>query len=414
MAALAAVWVIAGTRTDRMYGDTLNSRLATAYALVHEHTFVIARPGERTTNPFADFTVDKVQFGDAIVSSKPPLLPLMMAAEYALMRAALGWDLGNPADVGRIAWVMTVTLVGAPFVAIVWSLVWTVRRIASGIAPPVFTGAAVLISTHASAYAVIFNNHVPAAAGVTVCFASACALHGRDSAGPRWLYLAFGLGAGIAATVDVPVAIFPALLGLALARDHLRPLIVWAMPVALFLLAVQTVALALATGSPLPAQLHADAYLYESSYWRNPLGIDAINDPFPAYLFHITFGRAGVFSLFPITLLAIPGALLARRAGSAASSIAWCGAAGAAVLALYYAWTTNNYGGSAFGFRWFIVLGPVFLLMSAPFLGRLQRPWHWIVPAALLAVSAHSAYTCVREPWQPNREWTVRLFGPSI
>jgi len=60
------------------------------------------------------------------------------------------------------------------------------------------------------------------------------------------------------------------------------------------------------------------------------------------------------------------------------------------------------------------VLGPVFLILSTPFVARFSKPWHWILPVLLLAVSAYSTYTCARDPWQTNQEWTVRLFGPRL
>ena len=48
-----------------------------------------------------------------------------------------------------------------------------------------------------------------------------------------------------------------------------------------------------------------DEYLYEGSIWKTPLDLDAFNEhpePYATYLFHMTLGHHGVFSLTPIFL----------------------------------------------------------------------------------------------------------------
>ncbi len=64
----------------------------------------------------------------------------------------------------------------------------------------------------------------------------------------------------------------------------------------------------------------SDAYLWEGSIWQTPLELDAFNktpEPYWVYLWHITFGHHGVFSLTPIYLLSVWGGmkLLAGGAG---------------------------------------------------------------------------------------------------
>ena len=55
-----------------------------------------------------------------------------------------------------------------------------------------------------------------------------------------------------------------------------------------------------------------DEYLYEGSLWKTPLELDAFNEhpePYAIYLFHMTFGHHGVFSLTPIFLFSALGAV---------------------------------------------------------------------------------------------------------
>ena len=414
LAALAALWILAATSPPRSYGDTLFSRLATVYALAHEGSFAIALPGEPSSNPFVERTVDKVEIRGRTLSSKPPVLPLLMTAEYTALRAIAGWSLDEPGDLSRITRVMTLSIVGVPFVVLVWMLTRSVQWLGVAAGPAAFLALASIFGTQAGAYATVFNNHVPAAAAVMVCFYLAIRLVLDSAAARPRTFLGFGAAAGLAANVDVPVAVFPVLLGLALAPRFLKPLLIWSLPAAGLFIIAQCIVLFISTGSPLPVQLHPNAYLFENSHWRNPLGVDALNDPSAVYLFHITLGRVGIFSLFPITLLAVPGVVRWMKRTSANASIALCGVTGSITLAAYYVLSTNNYGGSAFGFRWFIVLGPVLLLMAAPALRDFRGGWRWVFVVALFGVSCVSMVQCYARPWESNREWTTRVFGPSL
>lgn len=410
---VAVAWVLIGTKPERSYGDTLFSRLATIHSL-HEYgrwpIKDLAMP--EFVNPFEPRTIDKVEVDGRILSSKPPLLPILMMSELVALEPITGWLLDNPEDPKAAAWVMSVTWSGVPFVILTLSLWLIARRATPGrIAAPAFLALA-LAGTHAAAYATVFNNHVIAAACVAVCFWLALRLHERPV---KAEFILFGLCAGLGAATDIPTAIFPACLGLWLARTRLRALILFAVPAAALPLAIQTVALIAATGSPLPVQMHGDWYLYESSYWRNPGGVDALADPRGWYLFHITLGRVGVYSLFPVTLLGIVGAWVAWRSSDAPTkAIATVGTVASGVLFLYYAMTTNNYGGEAFGFRWSIVIAPVMIILAVPAVARMRQPWQWTLAAMLLAVSVYSVAECVRHPWQANTEWTTRAFGKSL
>ncbi len=410
---LAAAWVLLGTQAERSYGDTLFSRFATIYSLSEYGRWPIKDPElPELKNPFEPKTIDKVEVDGRILSSKPPLLPLLMMSELLVLQPVTGWLLENPDEPQTAAWLMSVTWSGLPFV-LMTLCVWLCARQAMpgrAIAPAML--ALAMAGTHAAAYATVFNNHVIAAACVAACFWLAQRLHQRPAKAD---FMLFGLCAGIGAATDVPTAIFPACLGLWLAPTRLRGLLLFAVPAAALPLAIQAIALMAATGNPLPVQTHGDWYLYESSYWRNPGGVDALADPKGLYLFHITFGRVGVFSLFPVTLLGIVGVWSAWRSGDArAKAIAAVGVVASGVLLVYYAMTTNNYGGVAFGFRWSIVIAPVMLILAAPAVARMRRGWQWGLAALLLAVSVYSVAECVRHPWEANTEWTTRVYGKSL
>ena len=199
-----------------------------------------------------------------------------------------------------------------------------------------------------------------------------------------------------------------------LLRAHPRATLGWGALGAALPLGVHVAVMLAVTGSPLPVQVHRDWYLYESSYWRHPRGVDALNEPKLTYLFHMTFGRAGIFVLYPILLLGPAAALrsLVRRQ----TPYRWAvlaGAGGFMLLTAYYVLRTNNYGGEAYGFRWYIAAMPVLLLMGAPLLDSVRSRWKWIFISLMIGVSLYSAWECTMTPWRANQAWPCRFLGTN-
>jgi len=153
--------------------------------------------------------------------------------------------------------------------------------------------------------------------------------------------------------------------------------------------------------------------MYESAYWRHPLGIDALSEPKLNYLFHTTFGRCGVFLLFPVLFLGILGVSTSvdqtrfMRTGAISALACFF------ILVAYYVSSTNNYGGESYGFRWYIASMPVLLLMAVPAVQRMQRRWQWATAGLFLLVSCYSTAESTVVGWQSGMEWTSRIFGPA-
>ena len=216
--------------------------------------------------------------------------------------------------------------------------------------------------------------------------------------------------------MDMPTTIYAAAAAAVLAWRFPRQALLWAPLGALAPLAVHFAGLWLATGDLRPVQMRGDVYLYESSYWRNPLGIDALNEPRAVYLFHITFGRFGLFLLFPALLAFVWGVTeTLRRGPSEGRFAAFLGVCCFVVLTAYYVKSTNNYGGASYGFRWHIGSVPVLLLLSVPIFARMRSRAGWMLLGLAAAVSAYSAWECMQGPWGLGNEWTSRLlFGPVV
>ena len=414
--AVAAILVLVrGALSSQAPTETARSRLATVVALAHYGTWHIDRPEGGPPISFEERTIDKVKVGDRLISSKPPMLSLAMTAEYLLIKAFFGWRLDNEEEAGRIVTLMSFTLVGIPYLITLLFFDKTAALILSGMASRTVGLAALAFGTQLWGYSTHINNHVPAACLLMIALYFAIGL-GSGKLSPRpWRFVMFGICGALAVTIDMPSGAFVALAGVYLLSRFPKQTLAWVGLGALPPLAIHFGVMIFVTGSPLPVQMNKDLYFFENSYWRNPRNVDALNEPIGTYLFHMTFGRAGLFALYPMTVLGLlAGALATARRDPLFRPLLVIGLAGFIAISAYYALSTNNYGGVAFGFRWYIIAMPVLLLMGTRCLSQCAKPWQWALVGLLLAVSIFSGWQCSRHPWDPTAQWTTRIFGQAI
>ncbi len=417
-AAVIAASAILGalSRPGLFVGDTVTSRLATVYALVHDGTWRIDRPADLPPNPFEAQCVDKVMVNGRLVSSKPPLLSLLMTGEYVLLRHTAGLNLENKDDLRPILSFMVFTLCQASFAV---GMAFFAAAVSLFVRNPVRAVVPLALLAFASplpGYAQQLNNHTPAAAALMAALYFALALGTGKRPPAAWRFAAFGFCSALVFALDLPTVIFAAVAAVLLAWQFPGKTFLWVPVGAALPLFAHLGGLLLATGDLRPVQMRGSVYLYESSYWRNPLGIDALNEPRALYLFHITFGRFGLFLLFPVMFVSVlgVGVTLLRGASSMRVPVALAACA-FVVLTAYYVKSTNNYGGASYGFRWYIGSVPVLLLLGVPLFERLRSPIGWGVLACAVAISAYSAWECLQAPWGTGHEWTCRLlFGPVV
>jgi hypothetical protein len=412
---VAVTFAIMGASESSTVNDAVNSRLATVYSLTNFGTWRIDRPLDKEPIPFEQGTIDKVMVGGRLISSKPPVLPLLMTAEYLFLNKTLGWDLDDDHQRDRSVRIMSVSLIGGSYIVAIIFFLKTLRLF---VVDPM-SRAVLLFSlafcTQLWGYATHINNHVPAAAMIVVALYFALGVGTGKLTPARWRFAAFGFFGGLVPTLDLPGTVFVALAGLYLLGKFPRKTLVWCTLAAAIPIGVHCASMLAATGSILPVQTREEVYLYEGSYWRNPQGIDALNEPKGTYLFHMLLGRSGLFSLYPVLLVGVAatlGALLRKEFAYRGHVLV--GALGFLILTAYYLLKTNNYGGEAYGFRWYIVAMPVLLLMGAPILANLRARWKWFFVCVMIGISFYSAFECAKSPWGANNTWTSRIFlGPS-
>lgn len=396
-------------------GETVNSRLATVYALIHEGTWYIDTPLAQPPNPFEVLTVDKVQASNGrMLSSKPPVLPLMMAGEYAFLHRVFGWVLTDQQDLKAVLRVMIASLIKVPHLIGLLFFALLLRMFV----PDGRMAAVVLLffalATPILGYSFQINNHTPSAAALCGALYFGLGVYLDKLRPSGWRFAAFGFCSAFVFVTDIPVTVFPATIGFLLLLKFRLPFFGWAVLGAAPLLVLHFALMTIITGSPLPVQTRESMFNFRNSYWRNPIGVDGLNEAWYLYLFHMTFGRFGTFVLFPILLFAVPGTVLGfKNHGPSLRTAVLSLLAAFILLSTYYILKTNNYGGAAYGFRWHIGAVPVLLFLASFYLGTLRSRWQWILVGVFALISLYSAWECLQAPWGASHEWTCRwIWGP--
>ena len=189
------------------------SRWCTVRALVDQGTYAI---DDLVNGKDPNWkTIDKVRHKasdgrDHFYSSKPPLLPTLLAGEYWLVQLLTGATLAEmPFYVGRI--LLTVTNV-CPLILYFLVVVRLVERLGTTDMGRVFVVATATFGTFLTTMAVTINNHLPAAISVMLAIDLAVAI-GYDGRREIWRFAAAGLFAAFAAANELPALSFLVLLG---------------------------------------------------------------------------------------------------------------------------------------------------------------------------------------------------------
>ncbi|HIA20700.1 MAG TPA: hypothetical protein EYN70_15010, partial [Planctomycetaceae bacterium] len=274
------------------------SRWSTVAALVHHGTYVIdeviiqtdPRTGTRARDK-AWYTIDLVRHKghdgkEHYYSSKPTLLPTLLAGEYWLLHKLTGWDIrDNPVLVIRSLLLLTNLPLFLFLVLICIS--WSRRYCSTGWAR-VFAAAVITWGTFLLTFSNTLNNHLVAA--VSVGLAMEAYLRFRTSPA-RHLCLACvgGMAAAFAAANELPALAFLFVLGFLFGIRSWRLLLLSYIPAAAVVGAAFFGTNWLAHGTIVPAYAHrsdgpqvavvdaTDKVLSEGEVpdeWRNQIAVD--------------------------------------------------------------------------------------------------------------------------------------------
>jgi hypothetical protein len=380
------------------------SRWCAVVALVDHHTFAIdectARPGWNTIDKVSHAGRDGRQH---FYSSKPPLLAVILAGPYWLLKQATGLTLAShPFLVGRLLVGVTNGLWLAIFF---YCVVQSSERWGDTDWGCIYVVAVATWGTFLTTFSVTINNHLPAAA----CAAAAVYALFRiwyDGEDRPALYAVAGAGSALSAANELPAAALLAFVACTLAWHSPRKTAIWFVPPAALVIAAFFGTNLWAHDSWRPPYAHRRAgdtwqgdnwYNYPGSYWldENRRGVDVGEASEARYLFHVVIGHHGIFSLTPVWLLSLWGVwLLGRRRLMAAIMVVMLSAACLLFYTLLRPAADRNYGGVACAFRWMFWLIPLWIVALAPAADQAaRRRWlRWLAVILLVASAASAAY----------------------
>ena len=390
---------------------------------VSDHPYAIDKLVNNPNEPGWD-TIDMVKHdgrgnmvGDGqghFYSSKPPLLPTLLAGEYWVIHRLTGATLGtHPYAIGRFMLVLN-NVVG--WVIALVLLAKMAERLGTTDWGRIFMVAAAALATFITTFAVTLNNHLVAAVCVTVVLFAMMRIWLDGRREYRWFALA-GLFGTMTAANELPALSLLALMGLALLIKAPRQTLLAFTPMVVLVAAGFFGTNWIAHESIRPPYMHRvegdNWYDYSfvrndrvvDSHWRKPGGLDAGEPQTSVYAFHCLLGHHGIFSLTPIWLLSIGGAAIwLRRWDDPRLRELTLGIACVSLVCILFFTVIEqngrNYGGSTSGFRWVFWLAPLWLVIMLPALDAMsRRRWTMVMALVLLALSALSASNPTWNPW---------------
>ena len=459
-------WPAVRPRPMPTLGANDRSRWATIRALVDEGTYAIGRrdPARATPqNPHGDSgivtedgwgTIDKVLIGQEFYSSKPPLLPTLLAGEYWFLKQVFGLSITDPR--GEVVRVILLTVNWLPLVFFLVVLARLAETLGATDWGRLYVLAAGCFATYLVPFAITLNNHTVAtwSALYAVYFGLSAwerrpvgvweggnlrsweSENGEDLALPpaRVAMLSLshtlaGFFAGFTASNELPAFAFLAALFLILLVRRPGPTLVSFLPAALLPVGALLLTNSLAIGRLTPAYggFGGPEYSYAGSYWKldtgeEKYGIDWAwqKEPTAAYVLNVLVGHHGLFSLTPVFLLGVAGMVMALarykpwpplrflRAAPALPVLAALGLVLTVTVVVFYTLVvdprTHNYGGWTSGPRWLMWLTPFLLLGALPcadwLAGRPRGRWlaYILLGVSVLSVS-YPAWNPWRHPW---------------
>ena len=394
------------------------SRWMTVRSLVEHGTYEIDSIVGQPTWDTIDMVQHRGRDGELhLYSSKPPLLATLVAGLYWIIHWFSGATLGDhPYEIGRVILFFVNIL---PLVLMYVVIGRLVERFGTTDWGRIFVMAAATLGTFLSTFAIVLNNHIPAAVSAAVAVYALARIAYDGERRLRYFALA-GFAAAFAAANELPAVALMGAIGLLLLWRAPWQTIVAGVPAVVIVAAAFFGTNYIAHDSLRPPYMHRSAtdpeddwysYTYtvngreRESYWLDRQGIDRGEESVGLYTLHSLVGHHGVFSLTPIWLLSLWGMLLwlARGDWPRRELALLVGALTIVCLVFYIGLRPQedrNYGGMTSGFRWMFWFTPLWLLTMLPAADRLARRTVGMAFAAvLLTVSVLSASYPTWNPW---------------
>lgn len=357
--------VIVALFSNNLLKDAYTSRINTARALVEQNTFAIE-------NVEGEKTVDQIFYNGHIYSSKPPLPAVTYAGIYYILHKTTNLEFN--AIFGRIIILFSSNLCFALLLVFFYKSLeyFKIEKIYK-----IILTFSLGFSTLLFPYSTSLFNHTPAALFVFLSFyyllktvnpSFTKTMADKEEKNIPKLYALSGLFLSLAIVTETVQAsiIFLAFFLFIILDKKYRKNIFWfllgALPIGLLYIVYNLNT----TGSILPPYFYSKRlYQFPGSYWANPKMADAFTHNKFLYFFNIMFGIQGIFLYTPVLIFGFWGIIKAiKNKTSVWQKPTWLILLTSAFIILFLTFTTNNYGGASYGFRWFIIMYPCVLFFT--------------------------------------------------
>jgi hypothetical protein len=394
------------------------SRVAAIESLSERGTWMIEE------SAWFEQTGDKVLLNGKFYSDKMPLMSWVAAGVYGVIRQGMGASLAPDCETraGTCTYYpLTLLFVGIPASVMVGMMYVYARKQKVPFFAALVGTSALALGTMILPYSLVLNHHVPAAASLFAAFYLLAASTMRV----QWRAVGAGLFCALAVALDPLSGILAVALGI-IAIIQLRRNALWLVVGAVVPVLLTAWLDVQISGTVIPAYMIPSGYDYEGSIFPATVGGNGTPDNLPQYAFRMFLGAQGLYAYNPILIFALAGMLIvALHQGHALRIFAIVLGLAFLALSIYLATRTGNFGGEAYGERWFVQAIPLLMafVFFAPPLAQVQGQavvWWLTVPlfAVALAVSVFSTYQGISAPWRyipppahPTRDAATGAFG---
>lgn len=393
------------------------SRMATVQTLVEQGTFIIDHTEFNRTG-------DKVFINEHYYSDKTPLLSAVTAGAYSVLHNVFGLKLDPTICVPDedAAACRAFTPTGTRFTAFYWLtlifiggsasllvvLFWR-AMLQAGASGTLATTLAVALglASPLAPYSIVFAGHVPAALCLFAGFTLLVKTSRHEQASNPVHLLGAGLLISLSANIDLTLAIFIVAFGMWILFTQWRMIFPYALG-AVLPFAIGAAINYWAAGTIVPLYFDPNAYDFVGTVLNTTVGGTSgfySLDFGLSYAFDMFVGRRGLLSFTPMLIFAFIGMAVAfkqhRQRGLIATALL-----GSLSFAAYLIVRTDNFGGLAWGTRWFVPLVPVWwyfardaynLLRDNPRASLAWRILFWIAVLVSFLAAAQGLHDAWRE-----------------
>lgn len=390
---LALITLLVVATKPIIFGSNDLSRFSTIKSLAEEHSFTI---NHRVTE-----TVDMVRYQGNYYSSKPPALSVFGAGIYWILHNAFNQDLALDYLVDNLSvYVLNLIIVGGSALLLVIFFYKSLKYFDISEKSKIFLSGVLVFATLIFSYLGTMNNHVPSAAFIFASFyyflkqIKEGQSKGRNFLSGLFLGIAFSIEPVFSAFLIGGLFVFQ-IVSNKFRRNSIYFILGIAPLVVLYAVFNYTI-----IQSPLPVYFFKELYHYPGSYWSNPWGTDTLSEPKVVYFLNLLIGNHGLFLYSPILLFVFYGLKriffnfqqkdLRRITLAVLTSII--------ADVLFLGFTTQNYGGSSYGTRWFICFMPLLFFYLAIFFQEIKKR-HELAFILLLVFSICFSVLGYLNPW---------------